>query len=369
MFKTIQACRALAALFVVLYHLGLAVASPRYFGVSAFGQPFISGDAGVAFFFVLSGFIITWAHFGDFGDPARLLDYLRKRAVRIYPLYWIVFLAVYATACAVPSLRATVPHDLGAVIKSLALLPRNAADAGGTGAAVLIVAWSLQYELCFYAFMGLFIVNRYVGLAASAAIIGNLATCRFEVCAFPRDFLGNHWIILFGIGAMLAVARKRDLLMPRPIAAAAACAAALIVLGSVEAVYGTAILPMDRMLAFGVFSGVALFALVQAEQHGLLRVQNRWVSLLGDSSYALYLIHFPIVSLGCKAMIFSGLHGAFGAGIAYATILVACLVSAVMLHSGLEKPILRALAVRPPVLRHTGSDTSSSQANQPDVIG
>ncbi|NBQ54213.1 MAG: acyltransferase, partial [Proteobacteria bacterium] len=44
---------------------------------------------GVDFFFVLSGFIILHAHMDDIGRPARLGRYLWRRAVRVYPIYWI----------------------------------------------------------------------------------------------------------------------------------------------------------------------------------------------------------------------------------------------------------------------------------------
>jgi exopolysaccharide production protein ExoZ len=149
-YKSIQGCRALAALLVVLHHLGAAVASPKYFGAAAFAVPFKSGDSGVEFFFVLSGFIITWVHFDDLGKPVLLLPYLRKRALRVYPTYWIVFTAVYLIAIASTALRFSVPHDLPTLLKCLTLLPQDAAVTGGTGAQVLIVAWSLQYEICFY---------------------------------------------------------------------------------------------------------------------------------------------------------------------------------------------------------------------------
>ena len=51
---------------------------------------------------------------------------------------------------AIPSLADKVPHDFGRVIQSLLLLPQNKEVVGGTGSPVLVVAWSLQYEIIFY---------------------------------------------------------------------------------------------------------------------------------------------------------------------------------------------------------------------------
>jgi exopolysaccharide production protein ExoZ len=346
MYKSIQACRALAALLVVLHHLGFAMASGKYFGAARFKVPFIFGDSGVEFFFVLSGFIITWAHFNEFGRPEYLLTYLRKRAVRIYPTYWIVFGVVYLLAQLSPALRSTVPHDYATLLKSFALLPQDPSVAGGNGSPVLIVAWSLQYEICFYALIAIFIVSRSIGILASIPLLINLGACSFSACSFPRSFFSNNLILLFGLGALIACCSKRGLGFKRPTFVAAIAATAFMSFGAFEAIFGTEILPLDRRLVYGLISGVAIFALVQAESSGQFRMRNRWIPLLGDSSYSLYLIHYPLISALCKLMIFIGLAGTAGAVVAYPVILGACILAAVAFHLLVEKPILHALSNR-----------------------
>src|SRR5665213_1586618 len=118
MYKYIQGCRGLAALLVVFYHLGDTLAKPKYLGADAdpLKSLFSFGSCGVQFFFVLSGFIITLVHRKDFGVPQRLPHYVRKRLVRIYPTYIIIFVAVYLLAIAFSSTRQTVPHDAGTLI-------------------------------------------------------------------------------------------------------------------------------------------------------------------------------------------------------------------------------------------------------------
>ena len=62
------------------------------------GAAFNFGYAGVEFFFVLSGFIMVLVHRRDFGQPSKALVFMRKRVVRIYPIYWLVMaflLAIY----------------------------------------------------------------------------------------------------------------------------------------------------------------------------------------------------------------------------------------------------------------------------------
>ena len=86
----IQFCRGIAAVLVVLYHAGRMLALPQYAGHVALGGVFNFGNAGVDFFFVLSGFIIFFVHEKDIGQTQRLPAYIWSRVTRIYPIYWLV---------------------------------------------------------------------------------------------------------------------------------------------------------------------------------------------------------------------------------------------------------------------------------------
>ncbi len=189
MYKSLQAGRAIAAVVVVLFHIGGTIASEKYFGISMFSIPFSFGNAGVEFFFVLSGFIIFTAHRKDLFKAHKFFDYLRKRIIRIYPTYWIVFLTTFLLAIASPGLRNAVPHDLFIIAKSLLLIPQDPAVIGGTGAPVIIVAWTLQYEICFYLFFALMILSRWVSMIAGISLLLiYLASFQGFMNFFPYSF-------------------------------------------------------------------------------------------------------------------------------------------------------------------------------------
>ena len=62
------------------------------FNVATFEDVAQFGYLGVPYFFVLSGFIIAFAHWKDLGKLESLPNYGYRRIVRLYPIY-ILYLA------------------------------------------------------------------------------------------------------------------------------------------------------------------------------------------------------------------------------------------------------------------------------------
>lgn len=344
MYRSIQICRAIAALLVVLFHMGGTFSLQKYFGNKIFDVPFSFGHAGVEFFFVLSGFIITWIHCDDFGKANKLLPYLRKRIIRIYPAYWIIFGGGYLIALSFATLRSTVPHSPYIILDSLALLPQDSTISGKDGAPVLSVAWTLQYEMFFYVFFSIFILSRTLGVVVLIASLINYGTCHLSVCEFPRSFLSSDCIILFYMGVLVAYACRSPIRLDRPMFIVILAAAAFLATGLIETVAGRAQFPTYGRLIYGLFSGILIFALTRAEDGGQLFRNCSWLSLLGDSSYSLYLIHTPLISILCKLAIYIGLAGTSGGLITYPIVLSACVLFSLAFHLIIEKPILRSLS-------------------------
>ena len=308
MLRSLQAGRALAALMVLGFHLGPTV--KHYFGAAPFFLPF--GHAGVDFFFVLSGFIITAAHRGDVGRPGRLGRFLWKRFVRIYPVYWIVFLAAFAAAYRFVDL--SVP----AFLHALLLTPTGVAP-------VISVAWSLQWEVIFYLLFGALIVHP---LLAAAGLVAIFAT------GLPDAPL---YLGLFLAGALAALAADRYPKLPGR--SLAAVGVAIFAAACVHDVL-TGVKPTAWL---GAGAAVAIVGLVCAERAGHVWGGQRWLQLLGDASYSLYLIHYPLISAGCKVATALGLRGDTWGMVMYPVLLAAALAAGVGLHLWIEKPLIRRL--------------------------
>jgi exopolysaccharide production protein ExoZ len=367
MYKSLQACRGFAALMVVFYHARGVIAQPKYFGESIFGDAFVfGGAAGVDFFFVLSGFIILWIHARDIGQPQRLGAYLTKRAIRIYPTYWIIFAAVYAVAMVAPALRETMPGDAWTLVKSLLLVPQEASVAGSTGAPVLTVAWSLQYEVVFYAFIALAIVSPRAFVVALVLWACVFLNCRV-VCSFPSSFLADFRILLFVLGGVIArlcaftapvtavhtssATRKAIRLSPWVdrvvLAIGVACfvgGATWQALGHTDFnIGGQQVIISGLTVVYGLGSGFIIFGAVKAEDRGAVWFgQSAW-QVLGAASYALYLIHYPVISVVVRLMTWLGLRGADGALLAFAVAAGVSIALAILFHLRVERPMLRTL--------------------------
>jgi peptidoglycan/LPS O-acetylase OafA/YrhL len=334
---------------VVLFHLGIIIAGAKYFGVPWVGTPFRWGDAGVEFFFVLSGFIIASAHAGDISRPARLIPYLQRRIIRIYPPYWIVFAIVCAMALPLAATRATLPNDPVTLTEAWFLLPQDPAEVGGTGSPVIIVAWTLRYEILFYLFFALVILDLRLGLFAAVSYAIAFAALRHQPgTGFPLPFLLNPCVWLFGMGIAVAWAAGGALRPPsRPLAWLALAAASFIGLAMNRA-YQWLPLADWNVYGLGLASSIAIFAALAAENAGSNLGGGRALQLIGASSYVLYLIHYPLFSVGCKVAMACGMKklGIPGMVVSYALLLAAAIGTAILFHLAIELPVQRWLTDR-----------------------
>jgi exopolysaccharide production protein ExoZ len=69
-----------------------------------------------------------------------------------------------------------------------------------------------------------------------------------------------------------------------------------------------------------------------------------FLASLGDASYVLYLVHYPLISALCKVSASLLPHTIVGASVAYTVILIACLVAAIAVHLWIERPLLRSFS-------------------------
>ncbi len=134
--------RAIAAGLVFFYHWFFSYAAALPLLVRA---PFEVGYVGVPIFFALSGFLLTVRYHGDFQHQRITFGaYLKKRFIRIYPLYFVV-LTFFVIALQRP--EQMVPKDARSLIATYTLTQALFPDLVLLG---ITVAWTLTIEGMFY---------------------------------------------------------------------------------------------------------------------------------------------------------------------------------------------------------------------------
>lgn len=106
------------------------------------------GNIGVYVFFAISGYIMSYTTKNKIFDLQYGLIFLRKRIVRIYPLYWI-YLTVFISLWAVGLAMRTYNFDIGQIIASYLLVPYGITN-GKITPPILAQGWTLIYEMFFY---------------------------------------------------------------------------------------------------------------------------------------------------------------------------------------------------------------------------
>lgn len=267
----IQVGRGIAATMVVVAHSEMVAAA--HLGGGVFGQTGLAGQAGVDFFFVLSGFIMTWAHGGDFGRPERLREYAARRFMRLYPPYWAA-LALLLLGGAI---------GLGGQLPAVERIAANALLLPDPDGALLAVAWTLPFEIIFYALVGLAIWRKGIGLFALAAWFVVGAT--LEVDGIWGFYLVTDYVWHFALGMAAAMYVRR-----------LGCQSPGLTIAAGLTVFGLAI-ARNHAATYGQLDFAMASALIVV---GLATLQVRWprpALFLGNASYAIYLAHFPAMAL------------------------------------------------------------------------
>lgn len=329
----VQYLRIAAAMAVFLYHISATVHSTWAEVVLSVDAV---GAAGVDLFFVVSGFIMAKI----VADTPRLdiWSFLRRRILRVLPLYWLVTLFVFALALALPGLFNSVPGDWGRLLHSLAFIPY--AEGGESQPPVVLVGWTLNYEMFFYLLVALgagLLADRGLVLVRLAimglVIAGLLLQPVSPVAGFYTDPILLEF--LFGITVFQLWDRSdgpsRNLVYP-----------AMLVAGVLALVFQFEHDPgATRVFYWGVPSAMILLGALHS-----IRFRSQRLIEMADWSYALYLTHVFVVMAFIKFIIPTLGPLELRWQVHYIAMTAAAVVLAALTHMLVEKPasaILRRL--------------------------
>ncbi len=314
------------------------------------------GYLGVSFFFVLSGFVLTWA--GSMRDGSQM--FWRHRLARIYPLHLVTLLVVLA-------LPVRTPAGATDVLQHVLLVQAWTPDAA---VAANPVSWSLSAEAFFYllfplllpalqrlsnrglvcACVLLWLVQAEVALLLLAGTpLGHFLTYDLPLFRLPE--------FLIGAAAALLLSRGYSPASTPRLAWAAAAALGTVVLVGAQMSAGVGVpWSLSATLALPATIGTICWAAARdAAGRSPRALASPLAQRLGAWSFAVYLIHWPLLDLLAQAL---GRDEVGGLRWWWTPlVLVASTLLAAGAHRWVERPTERWV-------RHRGFRTSTSGVPQ-----
>jgi len=275
-FMSIQYLRGIAALMVVLTHSSIYL--EQIYGDNSLRVVF--GDYwsyfGVIIFFCISGFLLT-----SLAMKTRWLVFILHRCVRIFPLYFMVLLllviAMWLSGRAIPALDWRI----------LLLIP-----IGPETYRPLHVEWTLVYEVAYYFILTFFCMVAFRRHLLIFYIVWFLMLTFIFLTG--RTF-GHHmlphgwavyltsWNIAFILGGFAWMLYDRQYLKWWS-----------GLLGTVL-ILSCTIHPMATVFFAPVGVSLLIAYFIQREQQAKTPFQSNILECLGNWSYAIYLVHVPIL--------------------------------------------------------------------------
>ncbi|WP_272938893.1 MULTISPECIES: acyltransferase family protein, partial [Sinorhizobium] len=283
-FRTdIQALRGLAVLLVVLYHAGV--------------EPFAAGYLGVDIFFVVSGFLITSLIRTQL-EQSRFSfgEFYYRRAKRLLPAAYVV---IALTTIAAPfflsdvGLREFHTQVIGALTFTGNIVFWFQSDYFGGAAETkpLLHFWSLAVEEQYYLLLPAFLTltpRRWWLLGVSLLLVASLTLCLYVASRDPSAAFyllpTRFWEMAIGsLGALL------------PASPRVAAKLSLLRLPALLLLLVIPIAPVGSQHPGADAALVCLATLILLLVPSRSNLAVRGMARIGDISYSLYLIHWPVL--------------------------------------------------------------------------
>jgi len=291
--ELLQIFRGFAAMLVVLCHI--SGSTRPYFKTSFLGDVFFQGYIGVDFFFVLSGFIITYVHFKDLQEGTNKLLFLKKRFIRIYPFYWIIATVYLILIFLLDGKTNHLDHTMNFqsvrewcfILYSYLLIPVQTNF-------FLPVAWSLAYEVIFYiAFFICILIGiryaRYVFFIWLAAVLLKIPlSASMDI---PNIILFNERITGFLCGCLVAYLILKSYHLNVWIWALLL----LLTIGCLAPDYPQILLRPTGILLLALMMSLIIYRVVIIDLTTKI-AYPKILLLIGEASYSIYLSHLIFLS-------------------------------------------------------------------------
>ena len=314
-YDLLDGLRGVAALMVIWYHVfeGFAFASNS--AIETLNHGYLAVD----FFFILSGFVIGYAYDDRWGKSLTMKDFFKRRLIRLHPMVIMGAVLGAITFCIQGSVQWDGTHiaismimlSLLCTIFFIPAMPGVGYEVRGNGEMFPLngPCWSLFFEYIGNILYALFIrrlSNKaltvfvvLLGVALAAFAVFNVSTYGNIGVGWTLDgvnFLGGSLRMLFPFSLGMLMSRN---FKPMKVKGAFwICTIALIALFSVPYLEGLEPLCMNGVYeAFCVIVAFPIILLIGASGTTTDKQSTKICKFLGDISYPVYVIHYPLMYL------------------------------------------------------------------------
>lgn len=292
---SLTSLRFFAALIVFLHHLQFMTFSGGETSRKIFHY-FFEGHAGVTFFFILSGFILSKAYEGRMDSTGARCDFMMNRIFRIYPVHLLML----------PTCLAIFGGTTGQVIANLTLTQSMFPDMT-MPFSVNPVAWSISNEMFFYVAFTLLVGMSTKHIAG--VLTGILSLSLYLALVADYTIPSQQWMVYinpvgrlgdFMTGMLIARIATKAPAMTRGAASLleVASVGVLAIFVVVATMPLTPILPTLKLDVYYLLP-MALIVYVFSFGRGVLStaLSARWLVFLGEASFSFYMVHYLVINL------------------------------------------------------------------------
>lgn len=324
-YHLLDGLRGVAALIVMWYHVFEGYA----FAGNTMIENFNHGYLAVDFFFMLSGFVISYAYDDRWGGSFTMKDFFKRRLIRLHPMVIMGAVLGAITYCIQGSVQWDGTH-IATSMTMLALLctmflipavPGAGHEVRGNGEMFPLngPSWSLFFEYIGNILYALFIRRLPTKALAALVALTGAGLAGFALSdASGYGNIGIGWTldaVNFGGGALrMLFPFSMGMLLARnfkPFKVRGAfwiCTALLVALLSMPYIEGMQ--PICRNGIYEAFCIIAVFpvlVLLGASGTTTDSKSTRICKFLGEISYPLYIVHYPFMYLFYAWLIKNGL--------------------------------------------------------------
>jgi len=337
MIYNIHLLRFTSALGVMIAHLIMWGNRKYYLDLPSWDSYAAYLTIGVDIFFLISGFVMIYTSgqnttsFKDF--KKRSIDFLYKRIVRIYPVWWLFLILLLPIYFFKPELISSDPDNSLSFIKSFFLIPHE-------GKPLLAVGWTLEFEMLFYLlFGGSIFLSRYKQCIALSLlmILAVIAGLKFDLPNPFWELMTSSILLYFPMGMAFGLIYSNinyslfKLLL-----------VAFAIIFSAFHTLEYSVGDIDRFIHFSPMA-ISVFCFFVFLEKGNMIISKKFYKWGGDISYALYLIHLIIIAIIGKISILLGLFPILGTPLILVIMFVSSIVGATIVYYMFERPVLRRL--------------------------